>query len=608
MKKLAKFKKFLDRRWVQLQLLLIVAALCMGFIGFMAYYTQTAPDYGDGTPSNMITSPVPTAIVSTLRLFTLTMDASVQKGMTRGEWFFLVLEIARFLSLCATGTALFRLLQPHLSALMTRLKLLNKSSIVVHGSPRLTEIIESTAAGKRTIIRDDSPIGFKAKRQIIAFEKDADTYRFMQEYSSVFESQRDEKSSDLLQHIYLCLLSANQSSYSGQGFAISHMAENCARLYWSTHYLKRFGEGCAQHPSHPSGRRDQIVIIGFGHYGSALLSQALLVNVFLPDTPGVSYHVFGDGSQFLRYHPKLDRFISLLDDDDAPVTQDVLRFYEENQWDDHLDLLRDADRIIIAADDDMTNMHIFSNLSLLLPQRPETYLRLHNARVMEIIYSDLAVRTSGPVIFGSDEELYHHQVIIDESLLQRAKLIHAAYLSTAAKSSPCLGCRKSKQECISKCQHFAADWAKLGGFLQGSNLATADHLDVKMRQILGRDCQLDRGTQREYQQQYDTMRIREFTDRDKVLAAPMKAFLEMEHHRWNRYHYYWSWDRTPNPAMPRDDDLKLHPLLVPFDELDVTQMSKDQDSFDTLSAIELPKEGKKNVRSKAAKHRVDQAV
>ena len=101
-----------------------------------------------------------------------------------------------------------------------------------------------------------------------------------------------------------------------------------SRSYWKTHPLR--------------SDENQIVLIGSGSAGSALLERALLTNVFEPGRR-VTYHVFGNPDDFAELHPAIVRALVPEGDDD------ILHLYS-GSWSEQRELLQTADRILLCAD------------------------------------------------------------------------------------------------------------------------------------------------------------------------------------------------------------------------------------------------------------------
>ena len=98
-----RFRTYFSKWYVQLALVLI--PLIMGLVGYTAYYHEyyrlTTDKCSYGQP-----------ILSALGLFGLSYSAEWIDGTDRWAWYYVVLNIARYLAIIPTGHVVFRLLRP----------------------------------------------------------------------------------------------------------------------------------------------------------------------------------------------------------------------------------------------------------------------------------------------------------------------------------------------------------------------------------------------------------------------------------------------------------------------------------------------------------------
>ena len=175
-------------------------------------------------------------------------------------------------------------------------------------------------------------------------------------------------------------------------------------------------------------------------------------------------------------------------------------------------------------------------------------------------------------VFGTDEQLYTPDVIMQETLMKRAKLIHARYIRRSDRDSALCesrGCDESADNCL-KCDVCRESWERLDSFKRGSNILQADHMSVKVREVLGEDVALSADVLRAYKRAYE-----------RKTPAEKKSLMELEHIRWMRYHIFHGWSYDPF----RDDGNKRHNMLVPYDHLPSDQWVKDEDAYTMISEI-----------------------
>ncbi|MBQ7784735.1 MAG: hypothetical protein IJ381_01110 [Clostridia bacterium] len=471
------------------------------------------------------------------------------------------LEIARWGGLCVTGTFLFGFFKEWFEKADVVRKTRDAGIIAVHGSAYYKNLLQEEF-GKAAIVKD-FPEKFKARRHILAFETDHELLQYLNAHFSEFPCFAESGSHKALSQVYLCLHSAAHTKYSSAGFMINNMSEDCARLYWKQNYIRRYGEKTER----------RIVLIGFGHYGQALLSQALLVNVFAQQTPGMEYHVFGDSGLYRQLHRGIEHFASV---NAADETGDSVIFHEEG-WQENMKLLSAADRIILCDDTDEVNIHLLGLLTGEVGGVP-IHIRCRDIRMLKALYSEQKIeendRSDGLCVFGTDRMLYTHELILDEALMETAKMMHARYLHHG-NLVRCVSCHDTVRlkTCVKCCRYFEEDWNQLGVFLQRSNICAADHLDVKLREVLQRDCEIEKETIKAYALVLENCLNRGAIDR----------YLELEHRRWMRFHFFWGWEYADIPK--KDKENKKHPLLLPYDQLSDAQKSKDMDAYMVLTEL-----------------------
>lgn len=290
--------------------------------------------------------------------------------------------------------------------------------------------------------------------------------------------------------------------------------DSCARLYWQ------------QHPLHAD--ETDVLLIGGGRCGAALLERALLVNVCGPDR-SVTYHVFGDDGSFLRAHSQLET---------ALAGRDNVVFHQE-PWNSDFSQLTETSRILLCGDDGMENLDILQQLRRYFPVGGQVHLR-HSQRL------------DGTVTFGADAELFTPELVLRTRLNHIAREMHEIYRRSTGGAVPA--------------------WEELSDFLRRSNIAAADHLLTKIRILLADDTithYTAGNCRRAWQVWQDT-------------RAEQGAFYrEIEHVRWVRFHALHNWRYAPQ----RDNARRLHPDLRTFCELSAAEQAKDDYAWELLEPL-----------------------
>jgi len=121
-----------------------------------------------------------------------------------------------------------------------------------------------------------------------------------------------------------------------------------------------------------------------------------------------------------------------------------------------------------------------------------------------------------------------------------------------------------------------AGWESLSAFKRYSNISQADHILVKLK-LLGFDIRWD-----VLEQGLDEKLINQLKAKIKSLGPEEIAVLsEIEHIRWNKYHYLYNWEYSP----VRCDAERKHNCLRPFAELSEHDKKKDFSAYENLPEI-----------------------
>lgn len=295
----------------------------------------------------------------------------------------------------------------------------------------------------------------------------------------------------------------------------------CASMYWQRYPLAK--------------SEKRVLFIGFGAFGRELLEQALLVNVLSPVRVN-EYHVFGNASEFLLDHPQLGTSVSI---GAAASDRDSLIIHAE-EWNADESLLLSADRIIFCADDESENTALFRRMKTWFPVSANVHIYCRSA-----LGGDLPA-------FGTDSEIYTTEAVLRRGLERLAMQLNENYRASNGGSAP--------------------KWEELSSFLRRSNMASADHIRTKLRFLLDDDS-LTEFTSAQLRQAYE--RFLELRENQPDLCR------RIEHDRWVRFHAMYNW----RYAEVRDNAKRLHPLMVPFDELSLADQAKDDYAWELISSL-----------------------
>lgn len=317
----------------------------------------------------------------------------------------------------------------------------------------------------------------------------------------------------------VCCMSDYEPEQIPDGLTLFDPRQCCARLYWKQHPVRSMEE--------------RIVLIGAGKYAAALLEQAILNNVYTPDQH-LTYVLYGGADAFRERHPCL---VEYLDELRIDGRRDRLLF-REKPWYAESDILRAADRVILCEDEEAANLEALSAIQRFVPIGGELHVRASG-------------RFEGVKTFGGAAEVFTPELVLRRQLSRTAVALHERYLAGGGK---------------------APAWNRLGSFLRRSNLAAADHMEVKARVLL-----------KQYAGEIDKERYRKaYQTYLSEKSARTEEFRRIEHERWMRFYLLYNW----RYAAKRDNALRLHPLLQPFDLLSKDDQAKDDHAWEQLGVCE----------------------
>lgn len=483
----------MNKKRQQLTIICVIMIYILGMIGFYQSYSHSILD----------------CLYATTTLFTMSLMASTDQIN-------IYIEIARWLAIFVSVNIIFTIVQSLYVKYQDYHHLKNKNVVVIHGNSPLVAKININI--KDSIVMNHN-ILWKAKRHIFAFQSNNEMLQYLFDHQDWF--QNDQK-------FYLLTHTLRRGSYEKQNIILCNLAENCARLYWKQYPLQ-FDE-------------EMIVIIGFDTYGKEMLNQALLLNI-LSTHSHVQYHIFGSGAEYLSHHYQLHQCLSI---QQVSEFQDSLIFYEDS-WQNHQDILLQADRLIFVEDQDEDNLNLLN-----LIKKYYVVKRID----MKYVYTDSIEYLWGNEInvFGDEKNLLSEDVILNERTMHDAMNIHAHYLQQYVCQKQC------HQDCLT-CSFFLEDWSHLSSFVRYSNVAQADHIFNKIRILQHQMKDLDISL-KDYYQQLDDNQLSELE--------------EIEHIRWCRYHYLHNWQYGEK----RNNEKKIHPLLIDYQELKDFDKRKDRHAWE----------------------------
>ena len=280
------------------------------------------------------------------------------------------------------------------------------------------------------------------------------------------------------------------------------------------------------------GRADALVFALSTKEVSAVMSYASEHGI--PVTPrGAGTNLVGSTVPGGGIILDLSRMNRILEIDPAFGGKDSLLFLAH--WNDDPALLQTADRIVFCGDNEEETRRAVADLKRCFA-------------VPGAVQARLSVPIEHVDCFGAADEIFTPELVMQEALSAYAVALNERY----RKGNP-----------------GAPAWNELSDFARRSNLAAADHLQTKLRLLTQ-----DSGRAASVSEALERFRHADGEARDR--------FRRIEHARWCRFHYLNGW----RYAESRDNQMRLHPMLLPFDRLSAEEQAKDDNSWELLSVLQ----------------------
>ena len=222
----------------------------------------------------------------------------------------------------------------------------------------------------------------------------------------------------------------------------------------------------------------------------------------------------------------------------GPRTHDRLVF-KDIAWNADADALKQADRIILCFDREEETLSAYNTLHKCVPTSARVYARLSHA------FDQLTA-------FGSPDSLFSSENVLRKELDRDAIILNDLYLKQQGQTSP--------------------TWEELSAFLRRSNLASADHLPIKMRILLGEDIPLHASKD---------LFAKAFQKWKEEWPSKKDTFRWIEHERWLRFYLMYNWQY----AEKRNVEKRLHTEIKTFDLLSEEAQAKDDNSWEMLGTL-----------------------
>ncbi|WP_029230994.1 RyR domain-containing protein [Butyrivibrio sp. VCB2006] len=257
--------------------------------------------------------------------------------------------------------------------------------------------------------------------------------------------------------------------------------------------------------------RIKIAIIGFGRVGTAIFKYGYLNNIYGLDQE-IEYHIWGCSTSAAEFVGSLNT-----------MNKDKIVIHEES-WEEGIDCLAQMTRVIYTLQN-----HSIELVQKVLYVNPDAEIHCYceNPAGLAQLYISNKI-----VAFGDMTDILTEDNIKKEKLYRQGKLFNYDY-----------HLRYSGENAGDDFEEKAeSEWKKLNGFFKSSNIARADHYWIEKRLVS-----------------------------DGELEENSEDAWKIEHIRWSRFYFANHWTYDPK----RDNLMRKHPLLVPYEELSYEEKSKD---------------------------------
>ena len=439
------------------------------------------------------------------------------------------LTVVRILALGLVGITFISILKEQIDDLILRLYVSDAHSIVVIGDNEWSQKLETEDSGYSMILRKAEDRFLKAHTYIL-LDREAVNLEYYSRYGKQF--------SEIGARVYICADHLPGVIMMDGNTMIFSRMELTARKYWDGHLLY----DAWKEASEAENGEVLVDIIGGGHLAEELLYFAVQKNIFASDQR-IRYHLFGASEEYCLLHGNLE---------DLGITL----HWEE--WYRHPDLIRRASRVIIASEEQETEL--VQMIRSFEPQIPVHVVSMHG--YTKKLYEENRTFDKGAAILPEVWSLLRTDGsgtltdwILQDDVLALARNINWEYVKDSTAPQTETSEKREKRTLQEKAEYEKKQkekaWSELGTFTKYSNLSAADF--------------------------YQTLKIIEEKESRRLSDARAG---ELEHIRWSNYHRMnrWVYDaelRKKPSGSRKNKALRRHGDLVPYGELEDFEQEND---------------------------------
>lgn len=443
-----------------------------------------------------------------------------------------LLDIARWTAPVVTLACLFSGIQSVYEWIVChwRKAFYPSKTIAIYGDNERTSTLVASLGTELKAVEGNAmqPFHKSAKRHVIMFENDEENLRFFKRHLDEFEKG---------EQVYLHLENFSPNLLSIKKFDLhpfslaQHTAFQCV--------LEKSERWCVK-----AFQQDEvhIAIIGSGKYAEQLLDFCGKLNVFNLKQR-IVYHVFGDFQRYISLHYRMKQTTTKEHTVMYLEPNDSIKFYHDS-WEHHIELLTTMDDIILTYDKDMENLNIVAGIMQYIPQEAVencVSLRLES----ETLFHHAALKEHSFHVFGVNRQICSANSILEDSVLSSAKEQMSEYMALN---------KRTKEE--------DGKWNERSYHERQSNIYSAYFRATTLPKVP------------------PLLRMKNIPMEEQI-----EFMAELEHIRWNRFHFLSNWLYDENVEKEDRAMFRLHNCLKEYKDLDI-----DLKYYDQKEAIKVLKE------------------
>ncbi|MDO4189294.1 MAG: RyR domain-containing protein [Lachnospiraceae bacterium] len=359
----------------------------------------------------------------------------------------------------------------------------------------------------------------KTKDHVVMFSDDLENIKFISDHMEEFKSSKSR--------VFMRLNKLDPFMFDelddDMNLHFFNFYDILARDYWEKHSLI---EACLNASDE---EKIKVGILGYGNIGRAIFRNGYLNNLY-SITQNIEYHIWGCSKQESAFLQKLNT-----------GNKDIIVVHDSDYLD-CSDEIAGMTRVILTEEKNSIELirQLFSYIS---------YPQIHCYSEKKISFDQIFKSKDIPVVFfGNMEGILSAETIKTEKEYRLGKLFNYNYNCVDKAKKEGIKIEKLEDYNHINEESVESQWKELSVFIKGSNIAYANHYWIKKYL------------------------------RSMATPTPEKVIAELEHIRWCRYHYFHGWEY----GKERDNEKRIHPLLVDFSMLDYDDKQKDEISLKSV--------------------------